>query len=275
LVARTGIPDAEVERLTAVLHEEYDLVLTRNLAAVEPPHPSPPSVVIACFDPGGRRVATLLRVLRERGWTPPILAVTAEPRADLLLTWLEEGVCGYMTIPFDEQKVRGAVGAVVRRPGEIVSEKGIIARQPLQGWVELTAPSHSEYIERFQHFFDAIHERTIPEDVRRQVLMAVYELGHNAIEWGNRKDVKRSVRITYCFFEDKLVFKIEDEGQGFDVRKELEGPANPLEIARKRREMGKRPGGLGLVMVRRLMDHVFYNEKGNVVVFEKRLPSTS
>lgn len=270
LILRSGLSDADA--LAKILTDEYTVVVTRNLEKAKPPDANPPAAVIASFDAGGVRLAPVLKVLRGRGWSPPIIAVTADPNPDRLLTWLEEGVSGYLARPYDEEKVAGMVASVVRRPGEEVAERGIQASQPVEGWVELSAPSHAEYLDRFQRFFGALHETHLDATLARQILMAVYELGHNAIEWGNQRNLDRRIKITYALFGERLVFKIEDEGAGFDVRTQLEGKENPLEIARARRKVGKRPGGLGLRMVRKLMDSMYYNDRGNIVIFEKSLP---
>jgi hypothetical protein len=42
---------------------------------------------------------------------------------------------------------------------------------------------------------------------------------------------------------------------------------------KSRKDANKRPGGFGMFMMRKMMDDVFYNHKGNVCVMKKKLKS--
>ncbi len=56
---------------------------------------------------------------------------------------------------------------------------------------------------------------------------------------------------------------------GFDVTSLID-PIEELERNVKEREAsGRRPGGLGIAMARRVMDSLTYNEKGNTVIMTK------
>lgn len=73
-----------------------------------------------------------------------------------------------------------------------------------------------------------------------------------------------------------LLYRIADPGEGFDINRlahaAISNPDDdPLGHDRVREELGLRPGGLGLVMTRALVDEVIYNEKRNEVVLVKYL----
>ena len=91
------------------------------------------------------------------------------------------------------------------------------------------------------------------------------------MEWGSAGGRGTNVRVSYCYFPDEIVFKVQDEGPGFDPDSVPDPTIDPIgHIARRARE-GKRSGGYGLYIVRKLMDRVIYSEKGNAVLFSKRI----
>lgn len=229
----------------------------------------PPVVAILSLDPGGPGLADV----QARSWGAPIIGVTSDPDAERYLDWLARGVSGWITHPYDAEEVLTMVKSVLHLPAPVDIDAKMEITAPMQDWVELSAPSHAEYLKRFDRFFQAVHQTGFDPAVKRQISMAIYELGQNAIEWGNRQDVNRRVRIAYCLFEDKLVFKIEDEGEGFKSHDVPDMSKDPLGKARARKAEGKRPGGFGMQMIKKVMDSVMYNEKGNVVIVEKKLPS--
>ena len=106
-----------------------------------------------------------------------------------------------------------------------------------------------------------------------QVRIILEEGGRNAIEWGNRFNAEKAFRISYRHFNDRVVLKFEDEGEGFDPTARVDPTADPEHLA-KREAAGKRPGGYGIHMLHALMDKVAYSEKGNVVVMTKYLTLT-
>ena len=55
------------------------------------------------------------------------------------------------------------------------------------------------------------------------------------------------------------------------TRQSANSPDDPIAHALVREEQGLRPGGLGLVMTRALVDELIYNEARNEVVFIKYL----
>ncbi len=104
--------------------------------------------------------------------------------------------------------------------------------------------------------------------------MAVEEVGRNAVEWGNHFDPDKQVHVSYCVFDDRVIIKVEDEGEGFTPKEVPDPTTNPLQTMRDRLSAGKRPGGYGVYLIQKLVDDIVYNEKGNVVLLIKYLPET-
>ncbi len=141
----------------------------------------------------------------------------------------------------------------------------------LEGWAELTLASHERAIETLVKRIDEAAQGELEEDERRDLLYAVQEICENAREWGNLGDASRKIRVSYCIFEGEFVLKVQDEGEGFDAASVVDPGHDPLEAMFRRKQEGKRPGGYGIHMVKKLMDRVMYSDKGNVVLLSKNL----
>jgi len=98
------------------------------------------------------------------------------------------------------------------------------------------------------------------------------KLVKNAIDWGHHGDVTKKVKISHVLFQDQFCFKIEDSGDGYDVQKALyadEEQPDMEEMEEERLELGLRPGGLGMTIVRDMMDDIIPNAKGNITILSK------
>ncbi len=94
------------------------------------------------------------------------------------------------------------------------------------------------------------------------IKLALAEALVNAIKHGNRYDRSRKVQIAYRLSPDRFEIHITDEGTGFD----LDDVPDPTAF-----ENLERPGGRGLLLMRRYMTEVTYNERGNAVTLCKVL----
>jgi serine/threonine-protein kinase RsbW len=78
----------------------------------------------------------------------------------------------------------------------------------------------------------------------------------NAMLYGNCRDPRKCVRIEAHLSPEEVSVEVTDEGRGFNPNSVLDPtlPANRL-----------RAGGRGLFLIRKLMDHVEFNERGNSI----------
>jgi serine/threonine-protein kinase RsbW len=157
---------------------------------------------------------------------------------------------------------------------ESTADGGIVVRVPAAGWVELTALSREAHLERIASFLDRLTGTDMNAEAREEVRIVVNETTSNAMEWGNNGDASRHVKVSYAVFDDEFVLKVEDEGEGFDPSLVPDPSGSPATVMRERLEAGKRLGGFGLYVVRKLMDRVVYNERGNVVLLSRSLSRT-
>ncbi len=94
--------------------------------------------------------------------------------------------------------------------------------------------------------------------------MALEEGVNNAIRHGNCCDPLKKVHLRCCLTRDLLRVEIRDEGPGFDPGS-LPDPCDPENLLRE--------SGRGVLLIHSYMTRVCYNEKGNVLVFEKERPA--
>src|SRR5207244_7353162 len=108
----------------------------------------------------------------------------------------------------------------------------------------------------------------------KQLIMAVRELGTNAIEWGRQKQVDRIVTVVYRIDAQKVTIIIRDTGPGFDTTNTPHAahPDDPIAHMMVRETLGLREGGFGILMSRGLVDELEYNETGNEVRLVKYFP---
>lgn len=104
-----------------------------------------------------------------------------------------------------------------------------------------------------------------PDDIYN-IRFALYEIGSNAIKY--RGDCKNPITIVISLLEDKIIFKIKDLGNGFDINKlkcfiteDRLTELNNISSAH----------GLGIFYSSKIMDRIIYNNKGNYVIMEKFL----
>jgi len=206
--------------------------------------------------------------------SPAILVYASDAGSRTALYCLSHGAVDFIRKSPDTADLLAAVRQAQKRQeegGEAgVQGAGISTDHLMGGWVELTAASSFEYLRRIQRFIALVLDGNLPPDVCDDIRIILEEAGRNAIEWGNRFNAEKTFRISYCHFDDRVILKFEDEGEGFDPAARSDPTADPEHLA-KREAAGKRPGGYGVHMLHELMDEVVYSEKGNAVVMTKYL----
>jgi len=206
--------------------------------------------------------------------SPPIVVMmTADDTPETLLAAVRRQAYRYLRKPFAPSAIVEVIDdAIATAPSAAMSIEVVSARPE---WVELVAPCVLEMRDRIQSFVMQL-ETNLPEPVRESVAQAFRELLTNAIEWGGKLDPQRKVRISCVRAKRLLLYRIADPGEGFDIDKLRHAAINnpegsPIQHAIVREEQGLRPGGLGLMMTRALVDELIYNEARNEVMFIKYL----
>jgi DNA-binding response OmpR family regulator len=215
----------------------------------------------------------VLAEARRLAAPPRVVMMTADDTPDSLLRSFRAQAHSFVRKPFAPSRIVDLANEVLAASPAAGLPIEVVSARP--EWLELVAPCSLETAERLQEFVMQL-DTTLPDDVRESVAQAFRELLSNAIEWGGRLDPTRTVRISCLRAKRMLLYRIADPGEGFDIDRLAHAAISnseddPLGHDRVRQEMGLRPGGLGLVMTRALVDEVIYNEKRNEVVLVKYL----
>ena len=95
-----------------------------------------------------------------------------------------------------------------------------------------------------------------PRAIRFNLRVALAEVLANAILYGNRSDPAKSVKVRVRGGRHLIEVDVEDQGDGFDPDA-VPDPTSPERL--------HEPDGRGIYLVRRLMDEVRFNPRGNAV----------
>jgi len=152
---------------------------------------------------------------------------------------------------------------------------GIEVVSGLPYWLTLRASCHLLTADRLVRFMTEL--QTSVRDSDRDLLIAAFrEMLLNAMEHGGGFDPEQVIDVTAAKTARAIVYHFRDPGAGFN-RAALEHsvttnhPDVVLATAMRRAEMGLRPGGFGMLIVRNVVDEVVYNERGNEVLLIKHL----
>ncbi len=88
----------------------------------------------------------------------------------------------------------------------------------------------------------------------------------NAMLYGNGHDPEKQVRVEVTMVGGALRARVTDQGSGFDPTA-VPDPTTPENIVKT--------GGRGLFLMRKFLDEVSYNERGNSVTLVLRLDEES
>jgi CheY-like chemotaxis protein/anti-sigma regulatory factor (Ser/Thr protein kinase) len=142
------------------------------------------------------------------------------------------------------------------------------------GWVRVLVRCDVLTANRLIQFYREASGLSGPET--EEVATAFREILLNAIEHGAGFDPKKYVEVGYVRTRHMVLCKIKDPGAGFSLE-ELKHAAvgnpeeDPFQHMEHREALGLRPGGFGILMSKKLVDDLIYNEKGNEVLLIKYL----
>ena len=118
-------------------------------------------------------------------------------------------------------------------------------------------PSEAENIYLVEKLVDNVcEELKIAEGNYGNILIALTEAVNNAIHHGNKLDANKKTSVACGQDENKLKFRIQDEGVGFDFDN-LPDPTDPENI--------EKPNGRGIFLMKNLADEVIFEENGRIV----------
>jgi serine/threonine-protein kinase RsbW len=109
---------------------------------------------------------------------------------------------------------------------------------------------------------DTLSHHHVAEDKVFDIRLCTEEAVRNAIVHGNNSNKRLSVEVRWRVEDGALLIEIEDEGKGFNHSTLADPTAS---------ENVERNCGRGVYLIKKLMDRVEYNSKGNCIRMAKRL----
>ena len=174
--------------------------------------------------------------------------------------------------PFDV----GEIAQMVRRAAAEDSWRdGISVVSGHPNWISLRVTPRRLTAQRVVAFVKAmLHESA--EGERDSLATAFGEILQNAVEHGAGFDPEKVVEVSAIRTAKALVFHFRDPGPGFDMddlphAAVSNPPDDPIAHVDVRSARGMRPGGFGILMAKKLVDELQYNEAGNEVILIRHL----
>ncbi len=214
---------------------------------------------------------TLLNGIRAIHSCAKVLVMTAFNNSDNVVRSLRGHAAGYLKKPFSRAVLLNSIEEVMESNVE-ADDIEVISDTP--NWISVKARCKLETAERLTRFFNEL-PIDLDVDQREQASMAFRELLMNAVEHGGRLDPEQKVELHLIRTASTILYFIRDPGQGFSMKElphaAISHPDDPMEHAKLRQEMGIRPGGFGLLLLKNFADELIYSAKGNEVILIKRL----
>lgn len=157
----------------------------------------------------------------------------------------------------------------------MIHRAGIKMNKFVSNWFEFNINSKEEFARDVSILIKGLLENEkIDRHIANKISFILTEIQNNAIEHAHKNNIEKVIKISCILTENALNIKIEDEGAGFDYSKLDSVPdskSDILNIAQQRKLEGKRPGGFGLILAKKVMDEIIFNDKGNIILMSKRL----
>ena len=99
--------------------------------------------------------------------------------------------------------------------------------------------------------------------IRLNLRVGLSEALANAMMYGNSWDPSKRVRVEVSIEGSTIKARVTDEGQGFDPTC-VPDPTTPANLLRAE--------GRGIFLMKKLLDEVYFNDRGNSVTLVLRLP---
>jgi DNA-binding response OmpR family regulator len=220
----------------------------------------------------GKEDVELLREIRSIRPHVRMIILTDESAPAEVIDAVRAGAFSYFCPPYTQSGLAEMVHLAMTQSDW---DDGIEIISATPTWVRLIVRCDLATADRLVQFLRA--GSTLPEQEKEQVSVAFQEILLNAMEYGGHFDPSQYVEVGFVRGRRVMICHVRDPGQGFSLNEirhaALNSPPGDLfsHIA-AREEQHIRPGGFGVMLAKKLVDEVIYNENGNDVLLIKYLP---
>lgn len=219
----------------------------------------------------GQEDIELLRRLRMVRPHTRLIILTDEFIPGDVLASIRERAFSYFARPFSTEKLAEMIRIAMAEP---LWDDGIEIISATRDWVCLSVRCDVLTANRLIQFFREASD--LADIEKEEVATAFREMLLNAMEHGGHFDPSQYVEIWYVRTRRMIMCKVKDPGTGFsldEIRHAAIGnpPDDPFRHMAERESRGIRPGGFGILMAKKLVDELLYNDVGNEVLLVKYL----
>jgi anti-sigma regulatory factor (Ser/Thr protein kinase)/ActR/RegA family two-component response regulator len=244
-----------------------------NQHVLELARANPFDLIITGRETRVREDVELLRKIRSARPHLRLIILTDKFTPGDVISAMREGAFSYFSAPFNASELTDMVRAAMAEP---CWDDGIEVLSGTPQWFTLTARCDLATANRLVQFLHGVRDPSIPEDDKDHIIFAFKEILINAMEHGGHFDPSQHVEISFIRARRAIACRVKDPGKGFSLEELRHAAANSspddmFSHARVRDERGMRPGGFGILLAKKLVDELIYNEKGNEVVLVKYL----
>ena len=266
-----GSDDEIANRLSRVLPDWELLRVPDNRAVLENLETGQIDLVITGRNTSGKTDVELLRSIRRASGpakTRVIIQTDDSTREDLIAA-IREGAFSYFSRPYFE----AAFDEILRHAASTDDwEDAIRIDSGTPSWLRLFARCEIPTADRVIQFMNEICELQGKE--RESMGFAVKEILMNAMEYGGKFNRDMWVEVSYVCGQRMVLYRVRDPGEGFSMDELAHSaianpPDEPVKHLEIRDSLGLRPGGYGVMLTRKLVDDLIYNERGNEVLLVK------
>lgn len=217
----------------------------------------------------------LLRRLRLVRPHTRLIILTDEFTPGDVLNSIRERAFSYFSRPFSTEKFAEMIRIAMTEP---LWDDGIEILSATSNWVRLAVRCDIVTANRLLQFYREASD--LPDVESEEVGAAFREILINAMEHGGKFDPSKHVEVSYVRTRRMILCKVKDPGNGFSLEELKHSalanpPDQPFQHMDEREQRGMRPGGFGILMTKKLVDDLIYNDKGNEVLLIKYLDHAS
>ncbi len=201
-----------------------------------------------------------------------VIVLGPEPSAADAVTAVRSGAFAYFSSPWSLLSLRETAVRAIEASTPLPPIGFLSA---LFNWLVVQIHCESITIDRVVQLLREMNA-DLPIALADDLTTACREMILNAAEHGCLWDQSKCIEVIFARTARMVMYQIHDPGPGF-VARELEHaavgnpPDNPLRHVEYRVTHDLRPGGFGMLLAKKIVDEMLYNEKGNEVILIKYL----
>ncbi|HEY1467412.1 MAG TPA: ATP-binding protein [Candidatus Acidoferrum sp.] len=264
----------EINQLLTNLFDRADWSIhfvADNKEALRAAKANPHDLIITSECTSATQDIELLRQLRMVRPHTRLIILTDEFVPGDVLAAIRGRAFSYFARPFSTEKLAEMIRIAMSEP---CWDEGIELISATPNWVRVMVRCDVLTANRLIQFYREAGD--LPDAEKEEVACAFREILMNAMEHGGNFDPSQYVEIGYVRTKRVVMCRVKDPGKGFSMDEIKHSaisnpPDEPFRHMEERESLGIRPGGFGILMAKKLVDELLYNEQGNEVLLVKHL----